>query len=201
MSLGWWKDSLINWGKKSLIFLCVFAVLAWLRFMNEDVAWNMLTAKIRVEDTWRATWRENNPDAKKNDGDIFYPDFVAWFEYWYGSPPSVPQAWLDNLEKEYIAGRLFLTRKDEIEMKASSDAEKADTRRTVWIEDHPESNPFNGLEIPPDVLKRMEMRSSGAQAQQLPPSLPPVKLNTESTTPLSRERIRQHEDMVRSLLN
>lgn len=77
-----------------------------------------------------------------------------------------------------------------------------DAKRTVWIENNPESNPFNGLEIPQDVLNRMEKRSSWVQAQQpQPPSLPPVKLNTESITPLSREKLRFHEDIVRSLLN
>ena len=92
MSLGWWKEVLINWGKKSLIFLCVFAAFAWLSFMNEDVAWKLSGLEQGIEHVWRTRWRENNPDAKKNDGDIFSPDFVAWFEYWYGSPPSVPQA-------------------------------------------------------------------------------------------------------------
>lgn len=162
MSLGWWKDALINWGKKSLIFLCVFAVLAWLRFMNEDVAWNMLIAKTRAEDTWRATWRENNPDAKKEDGDIFAPDFVSWFEYWHGYPPSVPSQWLENLTKKYVSGSLPLEREALVELKAKNDAENF-------------KNPS--------------------------PSLPPVKLNTESITPLSREKLRFHEDIVRSLLN
>lgn len=77
-----------------------------------------------------------------------------------------------------------------------------EARRAAWIESHPENNPFNGLEIPQDVLNRMEKRSSWVQAQQpQPPSLPPVKFNAESSTPLSREKLRLHEELVRNLLN
>lgn len=75
-----------------------------------------------------------------------------------------------------------------------------EARRMAWIEDHPKSNPFNGLEILQDVL-RMEKRSNVAQAQQPPSRLPPVKLNTESITPLSREKLRLYLEIAGDLLN
>ena len=54
----------------------------------------------------------------------------------------------------------------------------------------------------PAIYHHPPVQEPTKKIQQVPQAtLPPVKLNTESTTPLSRERIRLHEDIVRNLLN
>ena len=81
---------------------------------------------------------------------------------------------------------------------ATKKREILDQERKTWIKNH--------VDLPANTMDQLKAIASEREKTQPIPSsrnsLPqPVKPNTESITPLSREKLRFHEDIVRNLLN